>query len=65
MLLRLLEREGQLFVLGDRLGELAFCLEEPLLEGLDPSRALAQPPPQGGDLLLRTPCTLGQVLELA
>ncbi len=65
VLLRLLEREGQLLVLGDGLGQLALRLEQPLFEGLDPARALAQSPPEGRDLFLRAPCTLGQLLELA
>ena len=64
VLFRLLEREGQLFVLGDGLRQLAFGLEQPFFEGLDPARAFTQSPPEGRDLLFRAPCTLGQLLEL-
>ena len=52
VLLGLLEGEGQLLVLGDGLGQLALGLEQLLLEGLDPARALLEPATQDGDLLL-------------
>ncbi len=52
MLLCRLEREGQLLVLGDGLGQLPLGLEQLLLEGLDPARALLEAPAEDGDLLL-------------
>ncbi len=52
LLLGLLEGEGQLLVLRRRLGELPLRLEQPLLEGLDPTRALLQPSAKRVDLIL-------------
>ena len=64
LLLGLLEGEGQLLVLRGGLGQLALGLEQPLLEGLHPARALLQPPPERVDLVLGI-CQLGaQRLEL-
>ena len=53
MFLGRLQSEGELLVLGDGLSQLAFGLEELLLEGLDPARALLQPTPEEGYLLFR------------
>ena len=64
LLLGLLEGEGQLLVLRDRLGQLALGLEQPLLEGLDPAGALLEPPAQGVDLLLGLDEPGAQRLEL-
>ena len=52
LLLGLLEGEGQLLVLRGGLRELSLGLEQPLLERLDPARALLQPSPQRVDLIL-------------
>ena len=51
VLLGRLQREGQLLVLRDGLGQLALGLEQLLLQGLDPPRALLQTTPEDGDLL--------------
>ena len=58
LLLGLLEGEGQLLVLRGGLGQLALGLEQPLLEGLHPARALLQPPAERVDLILGV-CQLG------
>ena len=50
------------FVLGDRLGELALGLEDPLLEGPDPLGRVLEPASQEDDLLLQA---LHLVLEIA
>ena len=42
---------AELLVLGDRLGQLALGLEQPLLEGADPLRGVGEPSPQVGDLV--------------
>ena len=52
VLLGRLQGEGELLVLRDGLGQLALGLEQLLLEGLDPPRALLEAPAQDGDLLL-------------
>ena len=52
LLLGLLQGEGQLLVLRGGLGQLALRLEQALLEGLDPARALLQPAPERVDLIL-------------
>ena len=58
VLLGRLEGEGELLVLGHGLGQLALGLEELLLEGLHPARALLEPPAEDGDLLFggQRPC---------
>ena len=52
LLLGLLEGEGQLLVLRGGLGQLSLGLEQALLEGLHPARALLQAPPERVDLIL-------------
>ena len=52
LLLGLLEGEGQLLVLRGGLGQLALGLEQALLEGLHPARALLQPAAERVDLVL-------------
>ena len=52
VLLGRLQGEGQLLVLRDGLGQLALGLEQLLLEGLDPARALLEAPAEDGDFLL-------------
>ena len=52
LLLGLLQRERQLLVLGDRVGELALGLEQPLLQCLDAARALLEATTEGVDLVL-------------
>ena len=52
LLLGLLQGEGQLLVLRGGLGQLALGLEQALLEGLDPARALLQPAAERVDLVL-------------
>ena len=64
VLLGRLEGEGQLLVLGHGLGQLALGLEELLLEGLDPARALLEPPAEDRDLLLGRQGTCPQRLEI-
>ncbi len=51
LLLGLLQGEGELLVLRDRLGELPLALEEPLLERLHPSGALLEAAPERVDLV--------------
>ena len=58
LLLGLLQGEGQLLVLRGGLGQLALRLEQALLEGLHPARALLQPAPERVDLILGV-CQLG------
>ena len=65
LLLGLLQGEGELLVLGDGLGQLALGLEQPLLEGLDPTGALLEPTAQGGDFFLGLEEPGAQRLELA
>ncbi len=64
LLLGLLQGEGQLLVLRGGLGQLALGLEEALLEGLDPARALLQPPAERVDLVLGVGQLGTQRLEL-
>ena len=52
LLLGLLEGEGQLLVLRGGVGQLALGLEQALLEGLDPARALLEPATERVDLIL-------------
>ena len=52
LLLGLLEGEGQLLVLRGGVGQLALALEQALLEGLDPPRALLEAASEGVDLVL-------------
>ena len=58
LLLGLLEGEGQLLVLRGGLRQLALGLEEALLQGLHPARALLQPAAERVDLILGI-CQLG------
>ncbi len=51
VLLGRLEGEGELLVLGHGLGQLTLGLEELLLQGLHPARALLEPAAEDGDLL--------------
>ena len=64
VLLRLLQRVGQLLVLRDGLGQLALGLEQPLLEGLDAPGPLRQAPAQDGDLLVGLAAAFAQPVEL-
>ena len=64
VLLGRLQGEGQLLVLGDGLGQLALGLEELLLEGLHPARALLEPAAQDRDLLLGGQGTGPERLEI-
>jgi hypothetical protein len=56
---------GELLVLGDRLGELALGLEQPLLEGAHPLRCVLEPPAERLDLVLEHRGLRPQVGQLA
>ena len=61
---RLAEGVGELLVLGDRLGQLALGLEQPLLEGADALGRVLEAPPEGQHLLLEGPRVLLQLGQL-
>ena len=62
MLAGLTQRGGEALVLGDRLGELALRLEQPLLEGPHALGCVLEPAPEDDDLFLER---LQLVLEIA